>query len=213
MKHNELVATITKQTGKEPTQQEIADILGLTRNAISSRAFRDKEYSYSEVEKLESAFKINFSNQGFIDDMHDNGGEISVDYYPDVLASCGGGAFELSNIKEKIRIPKMCIEQYMPLARYSVINAYGDSMQPTILSRDKLIVEFLETKVIKDNDIYIFYYNDRIFCKRLVQNIDSIVVISDNPDKTIYPTSVIEKENMNDIHLIGRIVGLMRGLV
>lgn len=213
MKHNELVATITKQTGKEPTQQEIADILGLTRNAISSRAFRDKEYSYSEVEKLESAFKINFSNQGFIDDMHDNGGEISVDYYPDVLASCGGGAFELSNIKEKIRIPKMCIEQYMPLVRYSVINAYGDSMQPTILSRDKLIVEFLETKVIKDNDIYIFYYNDRIFCKRLVQNIDSIVVISDNPDKTIYPTSVIEKENMNDIHLIGRIVGLMRGLV
>lgn len=213
MKHNELVATITKQTGKEPTQQEIADILGLTRNAISSRAFRDKEYSYSEVEKLENAFKINFSNQGFIDDMHDNGGEISVDYYPDVLASCGGGAFELSNIKEKIRIPKMCIEQYMPLARYSVINAYGDSMQPTILSRDKLIVEFLESKVIKDNDIYIFYYNDRIFCKRLVQNIDSIVVISDNPDKTIYPTSVIEKENMNDIHLIGRIVGLMRGLV
>lgn len=213
MKHNELVATITKQTGKEPTQQEIADILGLTRNAISSRAFRDKEYSYSEVEKLESAFKINFSNQGFIDDMHDSGGEISVDYYPDVLASCGGGAFELSNIKEKIRIPKMCIEQYMPLVRYSVINAYGDSMQPTILSRDKLIVEFLETKVIKDNDIYIFYYNDRIFCKRLVQNIDSIVVISDNPDKTIYPTSVIEKENMNDIHLIGRIVGLMRGLV
>lgn len=213
MKHNELVATITKQTGKEPTQQEIADILGLTRNAISSRAFRDKEYSYSEVEKLESAFKINFSNQGFIDDMHDNGGEISVDYYPDVLASCGGGTFELSNIKEKIRIPKMCIEQYMPLTRYSVINAYGDSMQPTILSRDKLIVEFLESKVIKDNDIYIFYYNDRIFCKRLVQNIDSIVVISDNPDKTIYPTSVIEKENMNDIHLIGRIVGLMRGLV
>ena len=213
MKHNELVATITKQTGKEPTQQEIADILGLTRNAISSRAFRDKEYSYSEVEKLESAFKINFSNQGFIDDMHDNGGEISVDYYPDVLASCGGGAFELSNIKEKIRIPKMCIEQYMPLVRYSVINAYGDSMQPTILSRDKLIVEFLESKVIKDNDIYIFYYNDRIFCKRLLHNIDSIVVISDNPDKTIYPTSVIEKENMNDIHLIGRIVGLMRGLV
>lgn len=213
MKHNELVATITKQTGKEPTQQEIADILGLTRNAISSRAFRDKEYSYSEVEKLESAFKINFSNQGFIDDMHDNGGEISVDYYPDVLASCGGGAFELSNIKEKIRIPKMCIEQYMPLARYSVINAYGDSMQPTILSRDKLIVEFLESKVIKDNNIYIFCYNDRIFCKRLVQNIDSIVVISDNPDKTIYPTSVIEKENMNDIYLIGRIVGLMRGLV
>lgn len=213
MKHNDLIATITKQTGKEPTQQEIANILGLTRNAISSRAFRDKEYSYSEVEKLENAFRINFSNQGFINDMHDNSGEISVDYYPDVLASCGGGTFELSNIKEKIRIPKMCIEQYMPLTRYSVINAYGDSMQPTILSKDKLIIELLNGDKIKDNNIYVFCYNDRIFCKRLVQNIDNIVVISDNPDKTIYPTSVIEKENMNDIHLIGRIVGLMRGMI
>ncbi len=212
MKHSEINYTITRQTGKEPKNKDIARILGITPEAVRSRAFRNKEYSYSEVEKLENAYKINFSNQGFIDDMHDNGGEISVDYYPDVLASCGGGAFELSNIKEKIRIPKMCIEQYMPLSRYSVINAYGDSMQPTILSRDKLIVEFMDSKIIKDNNIYIFCYDDRIFCKRLVQNIDSIVVISDNPDKTIYPTSVIKKENINNIHLIGRIVGLMRGM-
>ena len=43
MRHSEIISTITKQTGNEPTQQEIAEILGLTRNAISSRAFRNKE--------------------------------------------------------------------------------------------------------------------------------------------------------------------------
>lgn len=212
MKHSELITIITKQTGKEPTQQEIADILGLTKNAIGSRSHRDKEYSYSEVEKIENAYKINFSNQGFIDDAHDDSGDITVDYYPDVLASCGNGTFELSQVREKIKIPRMCIKSYFPLAKYSVINAYGDSMQPTIQNRDKLVVELLNGEQIKDNDIYIFFYNDKIFCKRLVQNIDSVVVISDNPDKTIYPTSVIEKEKMNDIHLIGRIVGLMRSL-
>lgn len=213
MRHNEIISTITKQTGNEPTQQEIAEILGLTRNAISSRAFRNKEYSYSDVEKLENFYKINFSNQNFIDDMHDSTGDIIADYFPDVLASCGNGAFELSQIREKIRVPKICIEQYMPFARYSVINAYGDSMQPTIQSKDKLVIELLsESDRIKDNNIYVFFYNDRIFCKRLVQNIDSIMVISDNPDKSIYPTSRIEKENMNEIHLIGRIVGLMRSM-
>lgn len=212
MRHSELITIITKQTGKEPTQQEIADILGLTKNAIGSRSHRDKEYSYSEVEKIENAYNINFSNQGFIDDIHDDSGDITVDYYPDVLASCGNGTFELSQVREKIKIPRMCIKGYFSLAKYSVINAYGDSMQPTIQNRDKLVVELLNGGQIKDNDIYIFFYNDKIFCKRLVQNIDSVVVISDNPNKTIYPTSVIEKDNMNDIHLIGRIVGLMRSL-
>ena len=106
----------------------------------------------------------------------------------------------------------MCIKNYMPFARYSVINAYGDSMQPTIQNGDRLIIEFVNHNVIRDNNIYVFFYDDKIFCKRLVQNIDSIVVISDNPDKNIYPTSAIEKAAMNEIHIIGRIAGLMRKL-
>ena len=227
MKHSEILETITKQTGKTPTQQQLADILETTKNTVGSRAYRDMEYSIDELEKISKAFGVdllqiswikskldknearNCINNEFIDE-----NEIIADYFPDVLASCGNGAFELSQIREKIRVPKMCIEQYMPFARYSVINAYGDSMQPTIQSKDKLVIELLsDSDRIKDNNIYVFFYNDRIFCKRLVQNIDSIMVISDNPDKSIYPTSRIEKENMNEIHLIGRIVGLMRGMV
>ena len=212
MRHSKLIATITKQIGREPNQQELAKILGLTRNGISSRAHRDKEYSYAEVEKIEDYYKINFSNQAFIDDMQDYSGEIIIDYYPDVLASCGSGTFELSSIKEKIRVPKMCINNYLPLAKYSVINAYGDSMQPTIQNGDKLVIEFVNHNTIRDNNVYVFYYNDKIFCKRLIQNIDSIVIISDNPDKNIYPTSTVYKEEMNDIHIIGRIAGLMRSM-
>lgn len=212
MKHSELISIIEECKGIVPKQKDLAKILDKPLGTINSRASRDLSYSNEELEKIDDYFKLGITNKCFINDIHDNGGEITVDYYPDVLASCGNGAFELSQIKEKIRIPKMCIEQYAPFARYSVINAYGDSMQPTIQNKDRLIVELLDGDSIKDNNIYIFHYNDKIFCKRLVQNIDSIVVISDNPDKSIYPTSVIEREKMNDIHLIGRIVGLMRGL-
>jgi phage repressor protein C with HTH and peptisase S24 domain len=212
MRHSELVATITKQIGREPNQQELAKILGLTRNGISSRAHRDKEYSYTEVEKIEDYYKINFSNQAFIDDMQDYSGEIIADYYPDVLASCGGGTFELSVIKEKIRVPKLCIKNYIPTSNYSVINAYGDSMQPTIQNGDKLVIEFTTHNEIRDNNIYVFTYHDKIFCKRLIRNIDNIVITSDNPDKSIYPTSTIYREEMNDIHIIGRIAGLMRSM-
>lgn len=212
MKHSELVTLITKYTGREPKNREFAKVLELTPEAIRSRAFRDVEYSYSDVEKLKNYFGIN-NGELAQNEALENSEEILVDYYPDVLASCGNGAFELSNVSEKIRIPKICIEQYSPISKYSVINAYGESMQPTIQNKDKLIIEIQEDyDRVKDNNIYIFSYEDRIFCKRLVQNIDNVVVISDNPNKSIYPTSIIERERMNDIHLIGRIVGLMRGL-
>lgn len=212
MKHSELLQTLQNLTNHKPTQSELGKILGKATNSIGARAMRDSSYSIDEIKKINDYFNIDLFNQTFIDDIHDDSGEITVDYYPEVLASCGNGTFELSQVKEKIKIPRMCIRHYFPLSHYSVINAYGDSMQPTIQNKDKLVVELLNGGQIKDNDIYIFFYNDKIFCKRLVQNIDSVIVISDNPDKTIYPTSVIEKENMNDIKLIGRIVGLMRAM-
>jgi len=147
-----------------------------------------------------------------IEDMNNNSGDVTLDYYPDVLASCGGGSFELSQMREKIKVPKLCISNYMPFAKYSVINAFGDSMMPTIKNGDKLVIEFVDFNLIKDNSIYVFCYEDKIFCKRLVQNIDCVIVISDNPDKSIYPTSRIEKEDMNNLKIIGRIAGLMRSM-
>lgn len=222
MKHSEIIETITRATGKTPTQQQLADILDTTKNTIGSRAHRNVEYSLKEMEKISEKFGVDLLEISWVNSKLDKEvakkftieeDEISVDYYPDVLASCGNGAFELSQTTEKIKLSKKCFDHFSPFAKYSVINAYGESMQPTINNRDKLVVEILTNNDrIKDNNIYIFFYNDRIFCKRLVQNIDNIIVISDNPDKSIYPTSKIEKEDMNEIRLIGRIVGLIRGL-
>lgn len=212
MRHTELIERIAKATGRIPKQKELADILAKPLGTINSRASRDLKYDYEELEKIQDYYRINFSNQDYIDDMNDSSGEILADYYPEVLASCGNGTFEMSQNKEKMRIPTMSINDYSPTAKYTVINAYGESMNPTIHKGDKLIVEMLNCNVIRDNEIYIFFYNDRIFCKRLIQNIDSIVVISDNSNKEIYPTNTIKGNDMNNVRLIGRIAGLMRGL-
>ena len=210
MKHSELLQTLQNLTNHKPTQSELGKILGKATNSIGARAMRDSSYYIDEIKKINDYFNIDLFNQTFIDDIHDDSGEITVDYYPEVLASCGNGTFELSQVKEKIKIPRMCIRHYFPLSQYSVVNAYGDSMLPAIQNNDKLVVEMLNGAQIRDNNIYIFFYDDKIFVKRLVQNVDSIAIISDNPDKEIYPTRFIEKEAMNDIHLIGRIVGLIR---
>lgn len=219
MKHSELITIITKQTGKEPTQQEIADILGLTRNAISSRAFRDKEYSYDEVKKISNHYGLNLFNDNLEEiknsllnkrmEYINSKDYMEVDYYPDVFGSCGNGTFVLSECKEPISIPKKCFTSFVNGKQYSVINAYGDSMMPYIHDKDKLIVEHWSGEQIKDNRVYVFRFGDNIFVKRLVQNINQIVVKSDN---TVYDTMKIEAKDAGDLQIIGRIVGLMRDL-
>lgn len=54
--------------------------------------------------------------------------------------------------------------------------------------------------------IYKIFY---IFVKRLVKNIDEMIIKSDNPDP-IYRAHYIEKDELNNITVVGRIVGLVR---
>jgi phage repressor protein C with HTH and peptisase S24 domain len=139
--------------------------------------------------------------------------KIKAEYYPDVLGSCGGGAFELSQEHYTVELPVDCFfKEISKNKTYSVINAYGDSMLETIKDGDKLIIEHTETEPIQDNKIYVFCYDNQIYVKRLINNIDELVVVSDNPDKTIYKTKYISKADRDNLYLIGQVVGLARNL-
>jgi phage repressor protein C with HTH and peptisase S24 domain len=134
-----------------------------------------------------------------------------IDYYPEVFGSCGGGAFALSETKESIAIPKNAFWEFSSFKRYSVINAVGSSMSPSIIDRDKLIIEHWDNEQIKDDRVYVFCYKDEIFVKRLIKNIDEIIVKSDNPDP-MYRPRYIEGEDMNNVIIVGQVVGIVRDL-
>lgn len=137
---------------------------------------------------------------------------ITLDYYPQIFGSCGSGVFALSQEKQVINVPKSAfLFNYSENKTYSVINAWGDSMNPFIQNQDKLVVEHLNGEQIKDNHIYVFCYKDEIFVKRLIKNIDEIIIKSDNTDP-IYRPRVIEGKKLNDLYIIGEIVGLIRNL-
>lgn len=137
---------------------------------------------------------------------------INLDYYPQIFGSCGSGVFALSQEKQVINVPKSAFMfNYSENKTYSVINAWGDSMNPFICNKDKLIVEHLNGEQIKDNHVYVFCYKDEIYVKRLIKNIDEVIIKSDNTDP-IYRPRVIEGKKLNDLYIIGEIVGLMRNL-
>jgi phage repressor protein C with HTH and peptisase S24 domain len=218
MKHSEILEIITKKTGKTPTQQQLADILETTKNTIGSRAFRDKEYSIKEIVKISEATGVNLLHENsvnskvftrearehLISDCREN--EFIADYYPEVFGSCGTGTFVPAEHKEPMNVPIQCVNAYNANKKYSVIHAYGDSMQPYIHDKDLLVFEDYNGEQICDNRIYVFRYEDKIFIKRLVLNINQLIIKSDNAE---YKPITVDLKDA-DIQIIGKFAGLMR---
>ncbi len=188
---------------------EVAPILGLkSGTALRNWVYRKKPLKEFEIEKIDEAFGI----KDFKKQQNTSTEEtLAVDYFPEVFGSCGDGKFVLSEQKELIHVPKKFFSHYSPAKKYSVINAVGESMMPNIHPKDRLIVEHWAGEQIRDNQVYVFCYNNEIFVKRLIKNVDEVVIKSDNPDPA-YRTRFIEKSDMNNLLIIGEIVGLMRDM-
>lgn len=210
MQYIEIISTLQNLTGNKPKQRDIAEILGVRTTVIGQRASRHSEFSIEDVKKIGEYYNVDLFHNGIQNVISVPNNEFVADYFPDVFGSCGNGTFILSEAKEAISIPKTIVNSYNPIKKYYVINAYGESMMPYINDRDLLVVEHFEFgEQIRDNRIYVFCYNDQIFVKRLIKNVDELIIKSDNPDP-MYRARIIEKEDMNNVFIIGQIVGLMR---
>ena len=115
----------------------------------------------------------------------------------------------LSSEKTKLPIPISMISGYSKNKLYSMINASGNSMSPTIDNGDKLIVEHWNGNQIQDNKIYVFCFNNEFFVKRLSKNLDEIIIKSDNPE---YRIRTINGKSAAELILIGKIVATVKQL-
>lgn len=203
MQVQQAISEIMSQKGEKISYEALGKALGFSKQYVGQ--IKSKELTESQMQKIEEFFNVDFTKVNNSDDC------ISIDYYPEVFGSCGSGRFVLSEEKELIQVPKKFFKTFSPVKHYSVINALGDSMKPYIRDKDRLIVEHWEGGQIKDNRVYVFCYKDEIFVKRLIKNVDEIIIKSDNPDP-MYRPRYIEKENMNDVLIVGEIVGLMRDM-
>lgn len=135
---------------------------------------------------------------------------IILDYYPEACGSCGNGVFEFSTKKTQLAVPKESFfTRFSSVKQYFVINAIGNSMEPLIYDGDKLVIEHYEGEQIKDNRPYLFCFNNEIFIKRLAKNVDELLII---PENKMFSVRKLEKEQMNEVNILGQVVGLMRDL-
>lgn len=204
MKYNELSERLQNLTQTKISQKTIANVLEIGASAISNKVARDNDFSLEELIKIEQAMGLPMGSLSGV-----SSSDITLDFYPDVFGSCGNGAIVFNESKEKLAVTKDIISNYSASNQYSIISARGSSMSPTINDDDKLVIQHNLNEQIIDDTVYLFRYNDELFIKRLVKNVDQIVCISENPrfqDRIIEPTA----ENFS---IIGKVVGLFRGKV
>ena len=205
MKLNELLAIISKKTGTYVNQSILAESLGITRQTISNRIKNESQVTVSELRKIEEFFGVQLLRE--VPGKEEN--VVYIDYYTDVFASCGSGTILFSDEKTKIPISTMFINGFSNQKTYSIINASGNSMAPTIDNGDKLIIEHLNGDQIQDNKVYVFCFNNEFFIKRLSKNLDEIIIKSDNPE---YRVRTINGSTIQELTLIGKIVAIIKAL-
>jgi phage repressor protein C with HTH and peptisase S24 domain len=205
MKLEELLSIILQKTGNYVNQSMLAESLGITRQTVSNRIKNGSQVTVSELKKIEEYFNINLLNE--TENLNEN--MVYVDYYTDVFASCGNGNIVFSDTKLKLPISGYLIGGFSQQKTYSMINATGNSMSPTIDSGDKIIVEHWNGAQIQDNKIYVFCFNNEFFVKRLSKNLDEIIIKSDNPE---YRVRTINGNTINELQLVGKVVGIIKTL-
>lgn len=188
----EILEKWSSQTGVKMTQSNLADKLGISKQQIGQ--LKNKPIPAKYNSKIESFIKNTKKDC------------VTLDFYPDVKASCGTGNYIETETKEQIIIPQQAISNYSIHNKYSVIKAQSDSMQPEIRPNDFLVVQHNIENII-DNHIYIFSFNGELFCKYLSNNLGQIVVRSANKD---YPIRYIEGEALNNFKIIGEVKAHIR---
>ncbi len=199
MKTKEVQELLKEKLNYAPSAVQMCNALQFKdRQSWYQRVARNTVFSDDDISKVESFFAISLR-------ANCAGNCVELDYYPNVFGSCGSGAMVFDESKEKITVAKDMIINYSPSKVYGVMSAVGCSMSPKIEDGDKLVIEKWNGEQIKDNRVYLFRYNDELFIKRLVKNIDQIVCISENPR---FEDRVIK--DLKNFNLVGEIVGLFR---
>lgn len=131
----------------------------------------------------------------------------------DARATCGPGAYNDDNpeILGFHEFPEEYLRSKgLPVDGDGVyiISSDGDSMAPTIPDKTPLLVNTKE----KDFDslitgkVYVFCANGSVVCKRVFINLDGTIVLrSDNTDKSTYPDQVVNRKVFDDFSVIGRL--------
>lgn len=190
---------------RKVTYEELAPILGVgTANALRNWNYRKRPLKEFEIKKIDEAFNINSTQ---LNKMSQNEECTEIPVRGNVSASMGYGLtiYDETQTGTYAINNRLAKDLGINLNKSEIIFAKGDSMEPTIIGGDSLLID-LTRKEVHDGSIYCVRIDGELYAKRL-QKLppDKIKVISDNKDK-YDPFYIDLSKNIDfDFEIIGEI--------
>lgn len=129
---------------------------------------------------------------------------ISIPRY-DVKLSAGAGSFtDRAEVLDEIPFTREFMRRKIgrnSLNGLVILEARGDSMEPTIGDGDLVLIDQNEATI--QDGILAFTYDENVFVKRIRVQFDGIEIVSDNKD--MYPSRNLNQVDMERFHIIGRV--------
>lgn len=130
-----------------------------------------------------------------------------------IEASAGHGALvEAESIDQHLAFSaEWLAKQGIGIKDLIALYARGDSMEPTIISGDSLVIDKSIDAISSDGGIYVISYDGELYVKRVQKMLDGKVsVTSDNAN---YSNISIDKSELVNLKVIGRVVWYGRPLI
>lgn len=205
---NEKINELQNLTKRKITNGEVAKILGLgSGQAIINRVNRKQELKEYEIIKLNDAFKKEINEQtqsnDFIVEDYTN---LPIKGNVSASMGCGITVYDETHTGTYAISNQLAKDINANLSQSDIIFAKGDSMEPTIIGGDSLLVDRSKRDVY-DGRIYCIRYEGELYAKRL-QKLppNKIKIISDNQAK--YDSWYVDfSQDINfDFEVIGEVL-------
>jgi len=110
-------------------------------------------------------------------------GDVAVPWL-DVSAAAGRGrSAEVERVIRTVALPAAMLRQLgVTASQASMIRVAGESMMPTLVEGDRLLVDVGDRRVPAGGALFVIRREDGVAVKRLVPRGDRVAVLSDNPD-------------------------------
>lgn len=186
------------------SQHDIGRALGISQPQARSRLIGEMEFSVSEIQKLSAMFDE--SAPVDIPSLPDFDFNLVPEY--DVTVSAGGGAIiEHENVRQQWPFNPAYLENELRVSadRLAMVEVRGDSMEPTLSSGDRVLVNLGDVNVSQPG-IFVLYDGSGTVIKRIERVYDAeretIALISDNERHRRYEI-VLDGDH---IKVVGRVI-------
>ncbi|WP_130472775.1 LexA family transcriptional regulator [Candidatus Magnetaquicoccus inordinatus] len=139
-------------------------------------------------------------------DILKNNDFVFIPGYSDVCVSAGNGCVVDSEVSDYLLAFDRGLavnELGIQSDRAAALRVHGDSMAPTLLPGDVVVIDRNDVSFTQDA-IYAFHWEEGLFVKRIQRRGRNLFeALSDNP---LYRTIVLDPQNSETLRIIGRVV-------